>query len=240
VQLGRVAAAHAQLHDLLVQQRRLQSGDAVSLSEDLGGQRPVAPLECIEQSGLARHRPPGRARERHDLGVPQADPVQEADPLEQVGETVRGQDHRHQVGPALLVVGDEVGGQRVGRSLQPVLEKNQVVARADQRALNPAQLSLARGKRPLQHGQAPIRVGQAMSGRPDPRRFAGDLRAQRGGRGLAGADLALEIAGARRGQSTPEQQCRHNQTGGEAGAMTGVGQEHEGTGQHHDANRTPK
>ncbi len=100
----------------------MERGDAVALGQDLSGQRLVAPLERPEHPGLARHRCARGARPPDRLGVLLGDPVHEVDPLDQLGEAVRLEDHRDEVRRALLVRGHEVLRERPGRPLQLVLE----------------------------------------------------------------------------------------------------------------------
>jgi hypothetical protein len=104
-----------------------------------------------------------------------ADAVQEVDPLEQIGEAVRLEDHRHQVRTPLFIARDQVGRERPGRALQAVLEIHEMVARPDKRMLGASKLLLTLAQRALHCGQAPVRVRQSVRGDVDPRGLVGDL-----------------------------------------------------------------
>ncbi len=103
--------ASLQLADLFAQQRALKRRHLVALGEDVVGQRPVALFQVAEANRLGEHVAAGRPGVADDLRVLATDPLGEVDLLEQVRETVRGEDHRDEVGCPLLVLGPEVRGE---------------------------------------------------------------------------------------------------------------------------------
>ena len=152
--------------------------------------------------------------------------MHEVDPVEQLVEAVGLEDHRDQVGRRLLVVRHQVLRERLGGSLELVLEVDQVVARREQLALHCAELVLASGQGGLEHGQALVGVGQAMAGLTDLGAVGGDLRPERGGRRFAGGDLTLQVSGAAARQTRAEHRRGHHEERddpGGSGAFVGEG-----------------
>ena len=193
VELGRVVAAGAHLLNLLVEQRGLKRGDLVALPDHLVGEALIALFEPAEERGLAGHRLARCPGARDDLRILRSDAVHEVDLIEQLIEPVRLEDHADQVGLSVLVGRDQVGGQRVGRALEPVLEVHETVARLQQRGLHIPQLVLASGQLVLELGQVLVGGRESLRRDVDLGRVTSDLRVQRGRRRLAGADLALEV-----------------------------------------------
>jgi hypothetical protein len=171
---GRVGAPGL-LGDLLVQQRRAQGRRVVALREHLRGQRPVARLKALQGRRLAGDLGPGGPGELQDAGVLVGHPGHEAHLVEQVGEALGAEDHRHDVGLAALVAGDEVRRQCGGGRVQPVLQVHQVIARRQQLGLDGLQLRHPRVEALLGGGQAGLGVGDAVGGAGDLTRVGGDL-----------------------------------------------------------------
>ena len=174
-------------------------------------------LERREQPGLPGHGGARGAGPADDVGILRRDPVHEVDPLEQLVEAVGLEDHRDQVGRGLLVVRHQVLRQRLGGSLELVLEVDQVIARREQLALHRAELVLAPRQRVLERGQALVGVGQAVGCLADLGAVGGDLRAERRGRRLAGGDLALKVSRAAAGQPGTEHRRGRDEEGDDPG-----------------------
>ena len=240
-QLGRGAPARTQLLDLLVEQSRLERGDLVALPDYLVGQALVALFEPAKERGLVGHGLARRPGAGNDLRILGADAVHEVNLIEQLAEPVRLEDHADQVRPSMLVGRDQIGGQRVGRALEPVLEVHQAVARLQQRGLHVPEFVLASRQLVLELGQVLIGGGEPLSGGVDLRRVTSDLRAQRGRRRLPGADLALEIPRARGGQAASQQHRRDDQDRGGSGGSEAVadGRHADGREQHKKARGRP-
>ena len=153
--------------------------------------------------------------------------MHEVDPLDQLGEAVRLQDHRDQIRLALLVAGHQVLRQGLGRPLELVLEIDQVVPRREQLPLHGSELGLSRGESVLEYGQALVGLCETLTGLADLGGIGGDLRAERGGRRLAGRDLALEVACAAARQPRSEQDGGHDEERDDPGdSDTFVGERH--------------
>ena len=226
MQLGGVSATRMELADLLAEQGRLKRGDAVALCQNLRGQRLVAVLERREEAGLASDGGAGRPRPGHGVRVLLGDPVHEVDLFDELGEAVGIEDHADEIRLAVLVVGDEVGGQSSRRALELVLEIDQAVARRQETVLYVAELCFARAELLLELAQSPVGVGQTVRGLPDLGAVGRDLRFERGRRRLAGRDLALKVSGAAARQAAAEQYDRRHERDDPGGSGTYMESEH--------------
>ena len=184
--------------ELVAQHGVLERGDLVALHERGRGDALLAGGQAAQPRGLGRH---GGALglDRADGGhVPVLDAAQALDAVEQVAESVGGEDHPDGVRRRRLVVGDELGPQRLEVLLQLGAQDGQVRARRAQLGLELAQLPALVVEAGLDAGQALEQVVDPALEAVDPDRVRVDRAVQRALAALGARDLALQAVGRRR------------------------------------------